>query len=738
MTLIVNAAIPSRPVEPASQPAVPRQPQTLMLIDLLLRRQWPIIWGAALGLIAATLVLLLVPQQWRTATDIELTPSRHVNDGARQDVSASLTDAAVENQGVMALSQPVLQRAAKMLTQNDLTTSDNTMAQLRANVSVRRLPRTMVWRITGQGATPVSATLVANSVARAWADQHATLQIDAATRLAQRIRERLPALEQQLRQSENAAAAWRRRHALISDGSPSGASLTERGLTTLNERLAEARADAISARTNLKKFSTAAAGDGHEDASPEMQALRQQLTDLGRRDAELATRYGPQYPERTAVRAQIGATGRAISARKQQKLGDLRTEADAAAARELALRQTLDSTSPEDTGSQGAASDNAIRLRELERQASADRQAYEMALARLRNSEEQVHLGEPEARILSPATIDQARGPAPAAMVLILAGFGGALACVCLATLRERIKDPCLSAQQVADDLNVARVAEAPLLGRDLRKARGHIMQPATVVAMRPLSRFAEGFRTIRTSLDAAIAQRPATRPQALISRAPLDCAGTDEMPIEITAGNTPRGNIVLVTSSQPGDGKTTTAIGLALSLADAGHRVALVDADLRRAGLTQFFDLRAQNGLAEMLRDHAPLTSASVRKAKIVIIPAGSLAGAGARPLSLVDAPTGELLLRLAETFDHLIVDGPPIDVTEDAEVLLRAADTAVLALRWGHTPRCRARAIAERLARQDKLGAVMLTRIDLKRTPRYGPQASYSDAALRGYFRG
>lgn len=77
-------------------------------------------------------------------------------------------------------------------------------------------------------------------------------------------------------------------------------------------------------------------------------------------------------------------------------------------------------------------------------------------------------------------------------------------------------------------------------------------------------------------------------------------------------------------------------------------------------------------------------------------------------------------------------------MDVTEDAGALIRAADTAVLAVRWGHTPRHRARSMAASLATHGKLGAVMLTRVNLARTPRLGAHASHGSAALRGYFRG
>lgn len=415
----------------------------------------------------------------------------------------------------------------------------------------------------------------------------------------------------------------------------------------MNARLADARATAIDARARLDRFAATPPGDDAESASPAIQGLRRQMTDLARRDAELATRYGRQYPDRTAMRAQIGAIAREITAERARMLKTLRAEADVATAREAALRQSLDSTRTEDVAPQGAASDHAIRLRELERRVEADKTIYETALERLRQTREMEQLAGPEARIMSPASSGSGQQTLAPPVLLALAGAAGALAGFGVAAMREWLKDPCLGAGQTANDLGLPRIAEAPHLGRGARKARGHIMHPATVVAMRPLSRFAEGFRAVRTTLDAAgPTLRPAGQPAPNAAHAHLE---------------TRRGNIVLVTSSQSGDGKTTTAIGLALSLAEAGHRVALVDGDLRKAGLTAFFGLRTQPGLAEMLRDAAPFATASVRRANLVIIPAGAMAGMGARPLSLIDAPTAPLLRRMALAFDQVIVDGPP-----------------------------------------------------------------------------
>ncbi|GHE74292.1 hypothetical protein GCM10019059_37280 [Camelimonas fluminis] len=658
-------------------------------VNALRRHRPAMAGGAALGLLAAGLALAWLPQQWQAFADIELAPPRTGSSG-RIDDGAGPPDAAVENQGLMALSRPVLLRALANAPDLVARPHRDPALALRDQFAVRRLPRTMVWRITATAQTPdIAASLEA----------------------------RLPALAQQLQASERAAALWRRQHALVAGGDASGASLAEKQLADMNGRLAQARAAAIDARTRLERFSAATPGDDGENISPAMQGMRRQMTDLARRDADLATRYGPQYPERAAMRAQIGAMAKEISAERERITKTLGIEADIAAAREAAMRRSLDASQTE-AAPQGGASDQAIRLRELERQAAADRTAYEAALARLRRSQEMAHVADPEARIMSPAVAGSGERLASPFLLMIMGAAGGAIMVLGVALLRENMVDPCLCPEQVATDLGLARVAEAPMLGPGERKARGHVMQPATTVALRPHSRFAESFRAVRMTLEATRAH------PALLTNPGLP--------------EPRRGRIVLVTSGQPGDGKTTTAIGLALSLAEAGHRVVLVDADLRNAGLSRYFDLRAHLGLADMLRAGAPFASASVRRANVAVVPAGAMAGGAKNPLSLVDISAAPLLHRMALAFDHVVVDAPPMDVTEDASVLLRTADTAVLALRWGRTPRCLARRMAARLAAHGKLGAVMLTRVNPARTPRYGSPAVQGRAAMRRYFHG
>ena len=181
----------------------------------------------------------------------------------------------------------------------------------------------------------------------------------------------------------------------------------------------------------------------------------------------------------------------------------------------------------------------------------------------------------------------------------------------------------------------------------------------------------------------------------------------------------------LLVTSALPGDGKTTTAVNYALTLAQRGVRVLLVDADLRRGGVGRVLNASAGPGLAELLAGTATVAEA-VRRADagnggtLFYIPCGGLPQ---HPQQLLRTPRMAALLRWAgKDFDRVIVDTPPLNVVADAALIGPAVDGVVLVARAGVTPFGALAHVAEHLrrARTTVLGTVM-NDVDFEREGRY-----------------
>ncbi len=167
----------------------------------------------------------------------------------------------------------------------------------------------------------------------------------------------------------------------------------------------------------------------------------------------------------------------------------------------------------------------------------------------------------------------------------------------------------------------------------------------------------------------------------------------------------------ILVTSPGPGDGKSTTLANLAVTLAQAGHRVVAVDADCRKPTQHKLFGVADRPGLTNLLVEGGDPAEA-VRQTPVPgldILPCGPIPP---NPSELLgSARTREVLDRLSATYDFILLDSPPAVAVTDAAVLAPLADGVILVLRAGETQNEQAReakAILEK-ANAHLLGAVL-----------------------------
>jgi len=188
---------------------------------------------------------------------------------------------------------------------------------------------------------------------------------------------------------------------------------------------------------------------------------------------------------------------------------------------------------------------------------------------------------------------------------------------------------------------------------------------------------------------------------------------------------------VVVVTSALPDEGKSTTSVNLASTLAQAGTRVVLVEADLRRPSVAHYLGIEGAVGLTDVLAGHCDLDIALQLWGRDLfsVLPSGPLPP---NPSEVLDSQhMHELLKVLGDRFEVVVVDSPPLLPVTDAAVLARASDGAILVVRHGRTTReqlARARATLQAVDAR-LLGTV------LNRVPRKGPDASYYGYAYTDY---
>jgi receptor protein-tyrosine kinase len=154
-----------------------------------------------------------------------------------------------------------------------------------------------------------------------------------------------------------------------------------------------------------------------------------------------------------------------------------------------------------------------------------------------------------------------------------------------------------------------------------------------------------------------------------------------------LAVDNPPR--VIVVTSSMPSEGKSTTAINIALALAEADHNVVLVDGDMRRPMLGKYLDLVGQVGFSTVLSGAAPLTEVlqKTKFPRLTVLTAGAVPPNPSELLGSLAAQ--KVLSELRTDFDYVVVDSSPLLAVTDAAVLAAHSDGALIIARFGRTRR-------------------------------------------------
>jgi len=293
---------------------------------------------------------------------------------------------------------------------------------------------------------------------------------------------------------------------------------------------------------------------------------------------------------------------------------------------------------------------------------------------------------------IEPATAPDAPiRPRPLNDALLGAGFGLLLVGVVIFTI-EYLDDTIKSAEQIS------RMLGLPVIGYIAEIEHG---QEHAYVADNPRSPVAEAFRTLRTNLEFAAVDKPL--------------------------------KTVLVVSVHPGEGKSTVASNLSVTLAQGGGHVLLMDADLRRPHIHRVFGMTNRSGLSDLFRDTLSLDEVTRpwQDTTLGIVTSG---GIPPNPADLLASrKMGAILEAAKQAADIVIVDAPPFLVA-DASILASRVDGILLVIRPGKTPMDAAVSTLEQIKRSNgHIIGVVLNRIPRNRPYYYGGYRHYT-----AYYKG
>jgi capsular exopolysaccharide synthesis family protein len=549
------------------------------------------------------------------------------------------------------------------------------VAKFHGALQINAIPRTRLLEIRFSSSDPVLAAKAVNTLIDTYIEQNYKTRLDATTRTSDWLAQQLSDLQMKVEESQEKLVRYQKEHGIL--GIDEKENIITSRLDELNKELTAAEGDRMQKESIYR---LAKAGDpdllSNVDSSSSLVKLRSQEEDLHRQLAQASVHFQPTYPKVEELNQQMAAVQADIKAEITRLATKYQKDYLAALGREKLLRASLENQKTEEN----QLNESAIEYSLLKRDVESNRQLYEGLLQKLKEAGVMTGLRSSNVRIVDPASAPTAPSSPniPRNLLMSLAvGLAGGLS---LAFILESRDTTVHSLEQVRMITALPSLAVIPFSARNTRSLpqsnskRLPPTAPAMASAMRPKSEIAEAYRALRTSILLSKTGRSA--------------------------------KILMVTSALPQEGKTTTSVNLAIVLAQQGARVLLIEADMRRAGISKILQLNSNIGLStilgeKILRDpeEAILQVADVPNLRV--LPAGPVA---LHPSEMLSSPRmRDLLSSLEPEFDHIIIDTPPVLSVTDASLLSALADSTLLVIRAGVTSRAALRRTYDMLSHVD-----------------------------------
>ena len=499
---------------------------------------------------------------------------------------------------------------------------------------------------------------------------------------------RLVELKQKADDAERAFVEFREKSGMVGRDGRGTASRTRDELTS---QLNQARSQRAERESRLKALQRAQAspearaGLTEVLANPVVSGLLLQEAEVARRVADLTQRYGDNYPRVGESKAELAQVQRRLTAEIAKVAVSLQGDAEAARSKEAQLQEQVERFEQQ-ASDQGQMEGE---FRKFERQAEATRQAYEETLKRSRDIQEQREFRQPDVRLLASASASSDPVFPRYVRSMYLLALAGLVVGLLWVWLLEYLDSGFRTGEPVQRLTGHPAIGMIPALpAASLRKR-----SPSGIVIDKPMSSYAEALRSTYTS--------------ALL-------ASPDRTP-----------KVIMITSSIPGEGKSTFACSLATLLAKSnpGKRIVVVDCDMRRSSVAGLLKAPETKGtIDEYLSRTKSIDQVlgHIKGSGLYFVPARSNTVNSAELLA--SNHMRALVEALAEQFDVVLLDTPPLMAVSDPRVVARLADYVMFLVRWERTHRTLAQNALSLLGDSSTPVGVVLSQVNVRRHARYG----------------
>ena len=550
------------------------------------------------------------------------------------------------------------------------------------------------------------AAKVPNTLAEVFIESDLDARVAMTQKAGSWLTERMSDLRVKLDASEKSLQDYRERERIVDvkGVAMSGASKALEQATTDLVSVRTKRAEAESLFNQVKAARQGRAAGGYESIPavlrhPTVQRLKELEAETERWLADASKRYGPEHPKMVQANAELVAAKENVKRQIESVVAGVEKEYEVARSNEQALERALGQSKSEIQG----INRKEFQLGVLEREAQGNKQLYDMFVTRFKETNVAGDLQSTVARVVDPANVPNIAYAPKKTQIVSIAAAVALLIGIMLSLLLDRISNTINTASDVEARLGV------PMLGYLQKMPNSGKKSASTEMSFMNDSQslFSESIRTIRTG-------------------------------IMMGALDSPK-KIIVVTSSVPSEGKTTVCFNLACALAQVNKSVLLVDADLRRPKMGRLIGRdKSAPGLSNMVSGVAPISECIVKHEQggFHMLTAGFVPP---NPLELLSsAKFMDVLDKLKEAFDVVLIDSPPLGLVSDALVLSQVANEIIFVVKADSTPYQLARANIKRLMLADApILGVVLNQLDLERAEKYyGEYSGYGRySGYKGY---
>ncbi|MCI2397798.1 polysaccharide biosynthesis tyrosine autokinase [Aliiroseovarius sp. N1Y82] len=589
------------------------------------------------------------------------------------EFNVSLREERLSINTIMRRFARVIGTARPRIERTDTEVLNQVVDAVLASIKISNVRQSYVFNIIATTESPEKASLLANSLADIYIEDQLEVKFQATRSATKWLTDRVAQLQVDLETAEAEVENFNANTSLINQ---EALVAQNRQVKDLRDRLAAGKATLAETTARLEMLqSTAAGNDTAAMAEAANDAILRQI--LLRLETSESNDLSP------------------FTARFDQVLARAGLEVSRAKSQVQALSTTINQLS----ASIEQQSNDLVQLQQLQREATASRQIYEYFLTRLKETSVQQGVQQADSRVLSHAIVPRTPSAPRKLVITLLSMMLGTAAGATLVLLREVSLNTFRSTPELEKRTHTTVLGQIPSISARRRK---NVLKYLTD---KPTSAAVEAIRNLRTSILMSNMDKP---PQ-----------------------------VIMATSSIPGEGKTTLSIALTHNLSGLGKRVLLVEGDIRRRVFSEYFDIHDKKGLLAVLSGEEKLEDAVFHhpdlKADILI---GERSSTNAADVFSSER-FGAFLDELRAAYDYIVIDTPPVLAVPDARVIGQRADAIIYCVKWDSTTHRQVQQGLKSFSDVNvKVTGLTLNQVNMRGMKRYGYGDSYG--AYSNYYDG